>query len=145
MKSTVKEVLNRKGSNVVTVDPGMTVFKALQIMADKNIGAVVVVKKDKVVGIFSERDYARKIVLKGKSSKKTAVNDIVSTKVLYVTPETSIEDCMALMTTKRVRHLPVLDEGKLAGIISIGDVVNKIITDQKFMINQLERYITGEY
>ena len=141
--TTVRQILQEKGSKLWTIRPDLTVFEALKIMADNNIGALLVVSKNKLVGIFSERDYARKVILQGKSSKDTAVSEIMITKVVYVRPEQSVEECMALMTDKRIRHLPVLDQGDLIGIISIGDVVKTIISDQEFTIQQLENYISG--
>ena len=141
--TTVRQILQDKGSKLWTIRPDLTVFEALKIMADNNIGALLIMSKDKLVGIFSERDYARKVILLGKSSKEMAVSDIMIIDVVYVRPEQSVEDCMALMTDKRIRHLPVLDQGDLIGIISIGDVVKTIISDQKFTIEQLENYISG--
>jgi IMP dehydrogenase len=112
-------------------------------MADKNVGALVVVESGKVVGIFSERDYARKVILKGKGSKTTVVGDLMTKDVLYVGPDETVENCMALMTKKHTRHLPVLENGQLAGLISIGDVVKSVLADQQFTIQELERYIVG--
>jgi len=144
MKTVVKNLLNTKGDEVWSVSPESSVFDALNLLAKKDIGALIVMEGKKIKGMFSERDYARKIILKGKSSKETRVKDIMSEKVLYVTPERTIEECMALMTTEHIRHLPVIEEGKLIGVISIGDVVKAIISDQKFVIEQMEKYITGE-
>ena len=141
--TTVRQILQEKGSKLCTIQPDLTVFEALKIMADNNIGALLVMSKNKPVGIFSERDYARKVILQGKSSKNTAVSEIMITNVIYVTPDQSVEECMALMTDKRIRHLPALDQDNLIGIISIGDVVKTIISDQEFTIQQLENYITG--
>ena len=140
---TVTQLLRTKGQQVLSVSPDMPVFEALGVMADKNVGALLVVEGERLVGVFSERDYARKVILKGKSSKDTPVQEIMSSHVLYVRPEQTIEDCMALMTDKRVRHLPVMEEERLVGVISIGDVVKAIIAEQEFMIEQLQNYITG--
>jgi CBS domain-containing protein len=140
---TVRQILDKKGRGAYTVTPESTVFDALRLMAQKNIGAVVVVENENVVGILSERDYARKVVLQGKTSRDTPVSEIMTEKVLYVLPEHTTDECMALMTDKRIRHLPVLDEGKLVGVVSIGDIVNTIIEEDKYIIGQLENYITG--
>ena len=140
---TVTQLLRTKGQQVLSVSPDMPVFEALGVMADKNVGALLVVEGERLVGVFSERDYARKVILKGKSSKDTPVQEIMSSHVLYVRPEQTIEDCMALMTDKRVRHLPVMEEGRVVGVISIGDVVKTIIAEQEFIIEQLQNYITG--
>ena len=140
---TVMQLLRTKGQQVLSVSPDMPVFEALGVMADKNVGALLVVEGERLVGVFSERDYARKVILKGKSSKDTPVQEIMSSHVLYVRPEQTIEDCMALMTDKRVRHLPVMEEGRVVGVISIGDVVKAIIAEQEFIIEQLQNYITG--
>jgi CBS domain-containing protein len=140
----VTDVLKRKGRDVFTVSCDLTVYDALQEMADKNVGALMVVDADNLVGVFSERDYARKIILHGKASKDTLVKEIMSSEVFCVGPDQTIEQCMQLMTEKRVRHLPVLDEGRLAGVISIGDVVKTIISEQEFAIQQLEQYIIGQ-
>ena len=141
---TVAQLLRGKGHEVLSVSPETSVLDALRVMAEKNIGALLVVEGDGLVGIFSERDYARKVVLKGKASKETPVREVMTSPVLYVRPEQTIEDCMALMTDKHVRHLPVLqDERRLVGVISIGDVVKNIIAEQEFMIEQLQNYITG--
>ncbi len=139
----VSELLQDKGHDVWAVTPDSSVFDALKLMADKNVGALLVLEADKLIGIFSERDYARKVMLKGKASKNTPVKEIMSTKVLYILPEQSIEECMALMTDQRIRHLPVLEGEQLVGVISIGDVVKAIISEQKFTIHHLEKYIMG--
>jgi len=140
---TVTQLLRGKGQGILSVSPDTPVFEALGVMADKNVGALLVVEGERLVGVFSERDYARKVILKGKSSKDTPVQEIMSSHVLYVRPEQTIEDCMALMTDKRVRHLPVMEEGRVVGVISIGDVVKAIIAEQEFIIEQLQNYITG--
>ncbi len=142
--ATVNQMLQNKGREVYTIAPQVTVLDALQMMADKDVGALVVVEGDDIAGIFSERDYARKIVLLGKSSRETPVSEIMTADVICVTPQQSADKCMAIMTDRRIRHLPVLDDdGRLAGIISIGDVVKAIIADQRVMINHLEDYIHG--
>ncbi|MGR3301713.1 MAG: CBS domain-containing protein [Candidatus Scalindua sp.] len=140
---TVKEMLKEKDSGVLTISPQDTVYKALEIMAEKNLGALVVVEGEKVVGVFSERDYARNVVLKGKSSKDTLIKDLMSANPCYVRPEQTLNDCMALFTEKRIRHLPVLEGEKLIGIVSIGDAVKQYIVDKEFTIKQLENYISG--
>lgn len=142
---SVKNILDEKGYDFWTIEPETTVYEALKKMAGKDIGALIVVKSTKIIGVFSERDYARKVILKGKTSKDTTVGELVSEKVYYVKPTSTIEECMQLMTNQRVRHLPVLDNDKLIGIVSIGDIVNKIIQDHKNQIQQLEDYITGKY
>lgn len=143
--STVRQILDNKPAQVWTISPRATVFEALQLMADKNIGSLLVVENGKLVGILSERDYARKVILQGRSSRNTTVGELMAETVFYVTPDQTVEDCMALMTDKRVRHLPVLKDGKLLGIVSIGDVVKAVITNQEGTIRQLEQYITGGY
>jgi CBS domain-containing protein len=140
---TVKQLLDRKGHEVYSIQPGDTVYSALEKMADKDVGALMVLDGNKLVGIFSERDYARKLILHGKSSKESKVQDFMSTSLYTVNPSDSIYQCMALMTDKRVRHLPVLDQNEIVGMISIGDVVNAIISEQKAIIKDLEDYITG--
>lgn len=139
----VRELLRIKGQETWSVTPDTPVYDALKLMAEKNVGALLVLEGDKLAGILSERDYARKVILKGKASKNTPVREIMSEKVVCVTPEQSVADCMALMTDKRFRHLPVIEDGKLVGVISIGDVVKAIISEQKFVIEQLEHYIAG--
>ena len=140
---TVAQLLRGKGGEVLSVTPDTSVFAALEIMAEKNVGALMVVERTRLIGVFSERDYARKVVLEGKSSREVPVRAIMSSHVLYVRLQQTIEDCMALMTDKRVRHLPVLDADRLVGVISIGDVVKAIIAEQEFMIEQLQNYIAG--
>lgn len=139
----VRDILQRKGNQVWSVAPDSTVYDALMLMAEQNVGALLVLDREKIVGIFSERDYARKIILKGKASKETSVEEIMTSEVTTVHPAQFVEECMALMTDKRIRHLPVLEGEKLAGLISIGDVVKAIISDREFIIKQLESYITG--
>ena len=140
---TVRHLLQEKGSQVWSIAPQTTVYEALQLMADKNVGALLVVQGGNVAGMFTERDYARKVVLQGRSSKTSTVGELMTHDVLYVSPDDTIENCMAIMTDKRLRHLIVMDNGKLAGIVSIGDVVKAIISDREFTIRELERYITG--
>ena len=141
---TLKQLLADRSRPLAVVAPNDTVFHALTVMAQHEVGAVLVLDGEQLVGIFSERDYARKIILHGKSSKETLVKEIMSDRVAYVTPNATLEECMALMTEKRFRHLPVLDEaGNVAGMISIGDMVKETISSQKFLIEQLERYIAG--
>lgn len=140
---TVRDVLKEKGGTIWTIPPEAKVFQALELMAEKNIGAVLVMEKGSLVGILSERDYVRKGIIQGRAAKDTSVREIMTEGVLYVRPEQSIEECMALMTNKRVRHLPVFEGERLAGMISIGDVVKAIIADQSFTIEQLTNYITG--
>jgi CBS domain-containing protein len=142
MIKTIREILDNKGHRIWSVSPDTKIFEALQLMAEKNIGALVVLNGDKLVGIISERDYARKVALKGKTSKETPVRDIMTPKVLYVTPEKTAEDCMALMIEKRIRHLPVYEQDKLIGVVSIGDVVKAVIEEKKIAIEHLENYIT---
>ncbi len=144
---TVRYVLENKGYNVWSIGPDRTVFEALEELADKDIGALVVVEAGKLRGIFSERDYAREVVLKGRSSRETAVKEVMTSEVVCVKPSQSIDDCMALMTNRRIRHLPVLDEDdeeKVIGLISIGDVVKEVIAEQEFRIEQLQNYISGD-
>jgi len=141
----VKQLLKERTDCIWTIAPQDTVYKALEIMAEKNIGALVVVEKERVVGMFSERDYARSVVLKGKSSKDTSVGELMDSNVCYVRPEQTIDECMALFTKKRIRHLPVLEMEKLVGLVSIGDAVKQYLEDREFHIQQLENYITGCY
>ena len=140
---TINEILSHKGAQVWSISPEATVFDAIQMMADKNIGALLVTQADRLVGILTERDYTRKVALKGKSSKQTAVKEILSGQVVHVTPDHTVEECMRLMTQNRIRHLPVVEGKNLMGIISIGDLVNWIINSQNAAIEQMEQYIAG--
>lgn len=140
---TVKQVLRRKGSTIHSIAPAAPVFEALEKMAAADVGALAVIDHGELVGILSERDYARKVILLGKASKEVPVRDIMSTRVVCVGPERPMDACMALMTENRVRHLPVLENDRLVGIVSIGDVVKAIIEEQQFTIEQLEHYIKG--
>ncbi|MGN6553542.1 MAG: CBS domain-containing protein [Verrucomicrobiota bacterium] len=140
---TINEILSSKGTNVWTVSPEATVFEAIQLMSEKNVGALLVTESEKLIGILSERDYTRKVALRGKSSKELKVREILSGNVTHVTPKHSVEDCMRLMTENRVRHLPVLEGRAIKGIVSIGDLVNWIISAQTTTIHQLETYISG--
>jgi CBS domain-containing protein len=140
---TVREILAAKGGKVWSISPDATVFDALKEMADNDVGALVVLDGGTVAGLLSERDYARKVILHGRSSKDLQVKEIMSSKVYFVNPEQNIEDCMALFTNKRVRHLPVMESDKLTGIISIGDVVKATIAEHEYTIKHLENYITG--
>jgi len=141
--TTVRDILRQKGNQIWSVSPDTTVFYALELMAEKNAGALVVLDGESLAGIFSERDYARKVILKGKASKETSVEEIMSAEVTTVHPGKSVDECMALMTDKRIRHLPVVEGEKLVGLISIGDVVKAVISEREFIIKQLESYITG--
>jgi len=140
---SISEILEHKGTAVWAVAPDITVFEAIQMMSEKNIGALLVTEGGKLIGIMSERDYTRKVALKGKSSRELKVREILSDRLLSVTPQHTIEECMRLMTENRVRHLPVLDGEKITGVVSIGDLVNWIISAQSTTIRQLETYISG--
>ena len=141
--SKVSQILASKGGEVWSVAKDTSVFDSLALMAKKNVGALLVLEEGGVLGIFSERDYARKVVLEGRSSKNTLVSEVMTEQVITVEPDENIESCMNKMSEHRIRHLPVIEEGKLRGIISIGDVVNFIIGEQQFKIDQLENYIQG--
>jgi CBS domain-containing protein len=142
--ATVAQLLRSKPDRAVhTIAPSATVFEAVRLMAEKNIGGLMVVEGGSVVGVVTERDYARKIILMARSSKDTRVREIMTTQVMYVSPERTSEECMALMTENRFRHLPVMDKGRLVGLVSIGDLVKDVISEQKFIIEQLEHYIAG--
>ena len=144
MKSTVKEILEEKGGIVWTINSEETVYEALVKMSKKDVGALIVMENGQLTGVFSERDYARKVVLYGKTSKESLVGELMTREVTVIHLDTSIEECMALMTQKRIRHLPVMDGNKFIGIISIGDVVSRIISDQELTIKNLEDYIYGK-
>lgn len=141
--TTVRSILEAKGNQVISVSPETLVSTALEMMAEKNIGALVVVKDGALAGIFSERDFARKVVSKGKAALDGIVKDFMTSIVFTVTPQQSIEDCMTAMTAKRIRHLPVIDNQRLIGVVSIGDVVKAIISEQGHLIQHLENYISG--
>ena len=140
---TISEILVNKGNQAWSISPEETVFDAIQLMAEKNIGALLVTHAGRLVGILTERDYTRKVALKGKSSKQTAVKEILSGHIIHVTPDHTVEECMRLMTENRVRHLPVLESDRIVGVVSIGDLVNWIITAQSSTIHQLQTYISG--
>jgi len=144
MKSVAQILASKREQAVQSIAPSASVYDAIKLMAEKRIGALLVMEGEKVAGIITERDYARKIVLMGRSSKETPVRDIMTSAVMHVRPDQTNEECMALMTDKRVRHLPVMEDGKLVGLISIGDLVKDIISEQKFIIDQLEHYIKGD-
>ena len=145
MKSVANILKSKPDQTVYKIAPDVSVYDALRLMADKNIGALLVAEDDKIVGIFTERDYARKVVLMERSSKQTAVREIMTSSVIYVRPDQTNEECMALMTDNRLRHLPVIDNGRLLGLVSIGDLVKDIISEQQFIIEQLQHYIQGHH
>jgi len=139
----IRQILAGKDKNIYTINPSVRVYNALELMADNDIGALIVMEDNSIVGIFSERDYARKVILNGKSSREMTVDEIMSENVMYITSDHTVEECMALMTNMRIRHLPVMENNKLIGIISIGDVVKAIIDEKEFVIEQLVHYIKG--
>jgi CBS domain-containing protein len=139
----IRNILQSKKQSIISVNPKNTVYEALEVMVQKNVGSILVMDEDKFAGIFTERDYARKLILQGKSSKETLISEIMTLNPVTITPDFSIEDCMHLMTDKFIRHLPVIENNKLIGIISIGDLVKSIIEEQKFIIDNLEHYISG--
>jgi CBS domain-containing protein len=141
--TTVKDILDIKGHTVWSVAPGDTVFEAVKLLADKGIGCLLVMDNEKLVGVVTERDYARKVVLEGRSSRELPVSDVMTRKVLCVSPERTSDECMALMTDKRVRHLPVVDHKNVIGVVSIGDLVKAVISEQQILIDQLQHYISG--
>jgi len=143
ISGTVGTILSQKGHQVYSISPDATVFEAIQLMAEKNVGALLVISEGQLLGVISERDYTRKVALKGKSSRETKVREIISSPVVSVTPGHTVEECMRLMTTNRIRHLPVLEAEKFAGIVSIGDLVNWTISAQDAAIEQLQSYIAG--
>ena len=144
--TTVSQLLRKKGTDVVTIGPQATVFEALQLMANKNIGALIVMENNEMAGIFSERDYARKVILAGRSSKETKVSDLMTANVFFVKPSRTMEDCMVLMSEKHIRHLPVMEDGKeLLGIVTMRDVVKELISNKENTIRELETYISGGY
>jgi CBS domain-containing protein len=138
---TVKQILQSKTHGILTISPDATVYDALKLMAEKEVGALLVMQADKLVGIISERDYARKVILYGKSSKEIHVSDIMTSKIVYVSTAQTVDECMALMTDKRIRHLPVYEGDRLVGVVSIGDLVKEAISDREYIIKQLESYI----
>lgn len=140
---TVRHILQKKGHDVLSINPNATVYQALEQMVVHDVGALLVVNEGRFVGIFTERDYARKVILKGKASRQTLVREIMSEHPATITPDDTVEDCMKLMTQKYIRHLPVMEGHKLVGLVSIGDIVKYIIEEQKFIIDNLEHYITG--
>ncbi len=139
----VRHILDTKGKEIWHITPEDSVLDAIKLMAEKKIGALLVMEGDNLSGIVSERDYARKVILKGKSSKDTPVKEIMTAEVIITNPRETVDKCMSLMTEKRMRHLPVIDDGKLVGLVSIGDLVKAIIADQQFQIEQLESYIVS--
>lgn len=143
VNAAIREILQQKPGPVWSISPEATVFEAIQLMADKNVGALLVMEGERLVGVISERDYARRVLLKGRSSRETRVREIATIPALSVTPSHTVEECMRLMTEHRVRHLPVLEQGKVVGIVSIGDLVNWVIAAQNATIQQLQTYITG--
>ncbi len=140
--ATVKQLLKEKGHDIWSVGPEASVYEAIELMADKEVGALVVMEGDSLVGVLSERDYARKVVLQGRSSRDTKIKEIMTSRVAYARPGQTVEECMAMMTDKRIRHLPVLEGDELLGVISIGDLVKAIIEEQQHVIEQLEQYIS---
>lgn len=143
MTATVRQLLQVKGSRVFDIHPQATVYEALERMAQHDVGALLVLEEGQLVGIFSERDYARKIILMGRASRDTPVHEVMTTDLVTVSPEATVGECMALMTQHRIRHLLVMEGGRLAGVISIGDVVKAIMTEQEFLIAQLQQYINS--
>ncbi len=139
----IKELLREKGGSVWSIGPDASVYDAIAMMAERNIGALLVMEGDRLVGVMSERDYARKVILAGRASRDTKVGDVMTSRVIFADPTETVEECMALMTDKHIRHLPVMEDGELLGLVSIGDLVKEVIAEQKFMIKQLEHYISG--
>lgn len=141
----VRDILKLKGNSIFSVKPTITVYESLELMDEKNIGALLVSDQGKFVGIFTERDYARKVILKGKTSRETAIKEVMTENPVTATPDTSIDECMRLMSAKFIRYIPVLFNGELVGMISIGDLVKHIIDEQRYIIEDLEHYITGHH
>ena len=140
---TIRQVLGAKALSIISITPDALIYDALVIMAEKHIGALLVLEGDHLAGIFSERDYAREVVLKGRSSRTSLIKEVMTTNVITVSPKNTVEECMSLMTGKRIRHLPVVEDGKVIGILSIGDMVKETIAEQEAVIKQLEHYIQG--
>lgn len=145
LAATIDTILKHKGRGVWSVDPAATVYEAIEMMADKQVGALLVIHERKLIGVISERDYARKVILQGKSSKEIQVSEIMTSPVIYVTPQHTVDDCMRIITQDRIRHLPVVENEQVVGVVSIGDLVKWIISVQEDTIDQLENYITGKY
>jgi len=141
----IKYIIKAKGHEIWSIEPDASVFDAVKLMADKGIGALIVMEGKKLVGVVSERDYARNVILKNRSSKETYVEEIMTKRIVYAHPEQNVQECMALMTEKHIRHLPIMVEEKLLGVVSIGDLVKSIIAQQKLTIKQLEQYVSGDY
>ena len=139
----IKDLLASKGDEIWSVEPDTTVYDTIAMMAEKGVGALMVMQGEQVLGIVSERDYARKVILEGRSSKDTAVSDIMTSRIIHTSPDRSVEECMTLMTTNKIRHLPVMESERLVGVVSIGDLVKATISEQQATIEQLERYING--
>ena len=144
MIESIRQLLNKKGNHVWSISPDATVYEALELMAEKNTGAVLVMESDKLLGIFSERDYARRCILLNRRSKETAVKELMTPDVITISPSATIDDAMALMSEHHIRHLPVVEDGKVVGVVSIGDIVKAVIENQAHIISHLEGYITGE-
>ena len=145
LSGNVGSVLKRKGSEVWFVTPDQTVYEAIERMADKGVGALLVISADKLVGIISERDYARKVILRGKSSRTTLVEEIMTSQVIFVTPDKAVDECMGIMTRNRIRHLPIIENEKVLGVVSIGDLVKWIVSEQEETIKHLHNYISAKY
>jgi CBS domain-containing protein len=145
ISGTVRAVLKRKGSEIWSITPNQTVYEAIEKMAEKGVGALLVMSAGKAVGIISERDYARKVILRGQSSRTTLVNEIMTSQVIFAGPDQGVEECMSIMTKNRIRHLPVVEGERVLGIVSIGDLVKWVVSEQEETIEQLQNYITAKY